>query len=166
MVHNASQWRKHDLFLIKVTQNNVLTPLHIEQYIAVSWYIRGNIYIDTSTHCIVATLLPSSDQAMHRMCPNHQYIQYDHRVPSLPYANIIITITMTTTYLTYKRLWISSKRFRIAGTASDNFRTTYKQIVNCAPNGQLTFSPVSLDAATNCSFLISWGPISTLKGTP
>ena len=35
MVHNASQ-RKKKLFLLKVAQNNVLTPLHIEQYIAVS----------------------------------------------------------------------------------------------------------------------------------
>ena len=44
--------KKHHLFLLKVTQNNVLTPLCIEQYIAVSWYK----YIDTSTYCIVATL--------------------------------------------------------------------------------------------------------------
>ena len=34
--------KKHHLFLLKATQNNVLT---IEQYIAVSWYIRGNISI-------------------------------------------------------------------------------------------------------------------------
>ena len=37
--------KKHHLFLLKVTQNNVLTSLCIEQYIAVSWYIRGNISI-------------------------------------------------------------------------------------------------------------------------
>jgi len=28
--------KKHHLFLLKATQNNVLTPLCIEQYIAVS----------------------------------------------------------------------------------------------------------------------------------
>jgi len=27
--------KKHDLFFLKATQNNVLTPLRIEQYIAV-----------------------------------------------------------------------------------------------------------------------------------
>jgi len=54
MVHNASQRKKHDLFLLKATQNNVLTPLCIEQYIAV--LIHQRKYIDTSTHCIVATL--------------------------------------------------------------------------------------------------------------
>jgi len=48
MVHNASQ-RKKKLFLLKVAQNNVLTPLHIEQYIAVSWYIRGNISMGLHT---------------------------------------------------------------------------------------------------------------------
>ena len=38
--------KKHHLFLLKATQNNVLT---IEQYIAVSWYIRGNISIRLHT---------------------------------------------------------------------------------------------------------------------
>ena len=40
--------KNHHLFLLKATQNNVLTPLRIEQY------------IDTFTHCIVATLLRSA----------------------------------------------------------------------------------------------------------
>ena len=34
--YSASQRKKHHLFLLKATQNNVLTPLRIEQYIAIS----------------------------------------------------------------------------------------------------------------------------------
>jgi len=41
--------KKTSFFLLKATQNNVLTPLCIKQYIAVSWYIRGNISISLHT---------------------------------------------------------------------------------------------------------------------
>ena len=54
-----SKKKTHHLFILKATQNNFLSPLCIEQYITVSWYIRGNISIRLHTVSLQLYKTPS-----------------------------------------------------------------------------------------------------------
>ena len=68
--------KKH-LCLLKATQNNVLTPHHIEKYIAVSWFIRGNNwYVYTLYRCNSTTHIGSTLDHQNPKGTSRQWIYY------------------------------------------------------------------------------------------